>query len=164
MVSILGHELYDYLEETEMQKFIEDIRFCLENHYKELCAKDEVYVSSVDMTIDRTKGAPLWMNMKVNNEFLACDISNTPNTEGRFLEVSFFWRDDKCNDITYPSHARRIGSLFWNTINCQWPVGYANDIYRNHGEFRLQKIYDKNVYSAADVAHEIERVFSLLIF
>lgn len=147
-----------------MQKFIDDIRSCLENHYKALCAKGKAHISPVDMTIARTEGAPLWMNIKVNNEFLACDISNIPKREKRFLTVSFFWRNDKCGNVKMKPHARLVGPLFWNTINCQWPIGYANARYRNHGGFRLQKMYDKTVYQAADVAHEIERVFSLLSF
>ncbi len=147
-----------------MEKFLNDIKACLENHYKQLIEKTEVYVSAVNMTIDRAVSAPLWLNMQINNELLACDISNNPQSETRFLTVSFFWRNDKCKMVSCPSHARSVGPLFWETLNFSKPIGYVTARYRHHGEFRLQKIYDTKLFRPADIAHEIEYVLMKLHF
>lgn len=152
----------DKARNDKIEKFLQNIKACLENHYNVKQNNKVVYVSDVDM--NRKRGAPLWMNMKIRNEFLACDVSNTPRKEKRFLTVSFFWRNEDCEIVNNPSHARSVGPLFWDNINCQWPKGYLTVKYNNHGGFRLQKVYDITYYQPADVTHEIERVYSLLNF
>lgn len=152
----------DKASNDKMEKFLQDIKACLKNHYTVKQNNKVVHVSDVDM--NRKNGAPLWMNMKIRNEFLACDVSNTSKKENRFLTVSFFWRNEDCERIDDPSNARSVKPQFWDSINCQWPKGFLNVRYRNHGGFRLQKIYDRSDYEPADIAHEIERVYSLLSF
>lgn len=145
-----------------MEEFFKELATCILLKFTALIGKQCTYIESSKFDVRRNQGHPLWINCIVDNEILACEISDSPVEDFSALEVSFFWRGhvvDPAQDLKRPLLPEGTSFNYWHDQQKPFPKGFLPADYGNG--WRLAKVYNRFATTPIEVAREIREIYHL---
>ncbi|MBR6802357.1 MAG: hypothetical protein IKM62_00895 [Kiritimatiellae bacterium] len=145
-----------------MEEFFNELTVMLKRKFLNLLQCSCCHIETAKFDVRRNHGSPLWINGIVDNEILACEISDSPMEDFSALEVCFFWRrgnDHPIAELPKPYPPEGTTFNYWNDQQKPFPKGFLPADYGNG--WRLAKVYNRFATTPREVAREIREIYRL---